>query len=408
MAQSYSSTTQTYLDIHDITNDLVIMKNGTTSLVLSVDAMNFGLLAEEEQDSIIYAYAGLLNSLNYPIQVIVRSQTKDVTSYLQKLKDQEDRAADRLNQTRIRRYREFVSNLIHERNVLDKKFYVVIPAAPLELGLLPVQSVIPGQKEFDVSTVERSVLLEKAKNILEPKRDHLITQFARIGLYSYQLTTQEIIQLFYISYNPEAAEGQQIADSNSYNTPLVKASFEGAPMFSQQPNSQAAQPQATQPVTTQADADAATPAPAQNPNIPGSEPVNVPPAVGSAQAPVGTTTPPAATPTPAGQPAPAQAPTETEVPVETGSITTPVAEPAASAQAPTAQPTATPIPAGQPAPVDTAAAPETPTAPTTDEVAQLQDEINKTVGQISSVDQATTAAPANSQSTETPENLPEI
>lgn len=235
--QDLSSTTQHYLDIFDITNDLVLMKNGTTSLIISVDAMNFGLLAEEEQDSIIYAYAGLLNSLNYPIQILIRSQTKDVTSYLQKLKDQEDRADSRENQTRIRRYREFVSNLIHERNVLDKKFYVVIPASPLELGLLPVKSVIPGQQQFDISTVERSLVLEKSKNILEPKRDHLIVQFSRIGLYANQLTTQEIIQLFYLSYNPEASEGQHIAESQSYSTPLVKASFEGIPMFSTQTGS---------------------------------------------------------------------------------------------------------------------------------------------------------------------------
>lgn len=226
-SQNVSSTTQQYLDIFDITNNLVLMKNGTTSTILSVDAMNFGLLAEEEQDSIIYAYAGLLNSLNYPIQILIRSQTKDVTSYLNKLKEQENSAGSRERQDRIRRYREFVSNLIRERNVLDKKFYVVIPAGPLELGLVPIQSVLPGKQQFDISTVDRSVMLERAKNILEPKRDHLIAQFARIGLYSYQITTQEIIQLFYLSYNPEASEGLHIAESRSYTTPLVKASFEG-------------------------------------------------------------------------------------------------------------------------------------------------------------------------------------
>lgn len=221
------ATTQEFLDIHDITNDLVILKDGTTSLIITVSAMNFGLLAEEEQDSIIYAYAGLLNSLNYHIQIIVRSQTKDVTSYLTLLEEQSMKATTPQNRDRIRRYQNFVANLIHERNVLDKKFYVVIPASPLELGLLSASSVIPGKQTFDVNSVERSVLLDKAKNILEPKRDHLISQFARIGLYSRQIKTQEIIQYFYVSYNPEATEGQKIDDSNSYTTPLVKASFEG-------------------------------------------------------------------------------------------------------------------------------------------------------------------------------------
>lgn len=218
------STTQQFLDIFDITNNLVIMKDGTTSLIITVDAMNFGLLAEEEQDSIMYAYAGLLNSLNYPIQILIKSQTKDVTGYLNLLKEREDNTINRTQQKRIQRYREFVGNLIRERNVLDKKFYVVVPARPIELGLLSPTGVIPGKKAaVDITSVDKSHILEKARNLLEPKRDHLIAQFARIGLYSRQLETQEVIQLFYTSYNPEASEGQHIDDSNSYSTPLVKA-----------------------------------------------------------------------------------------------------------------------------------------------------------------------------------------
>jgi hypothetical protein len=221
------STTQNFLDLYDITNDLVILRDGTTSLIITVDAMNFGLLAEEEQDSIIYSYAGLLNSLNYPIQIIIDSQTKDVTGYLHLLKDQEDATTNPKMRQRIREYREFVANLIRERNVLDKRFYLAIPATSLELGLMTPQSVLPGSKMPDITGIERNVILEKAQHILEPKRDHLIAQFARIGLFSRQLTTQEIIQLFYVSYNPEAAEGQHLVDSSNYTTPLVTTGMEG-------------------------------------------------------------------------------------------------------------------------------------------------------------------------------------
>ena len=197
----------------------------------------------------IYAYARLLNSINYPIQILIRSQTKDITSYLQLLIEQEEKSASKLQRGQIGRYRQFVSELIQERNVLDKKFYVVVPANSLEMGLLPPQTVVPGVKQVDVSTVDRSVILEKAKNILDPKRDHLIAQFARIGLYARQLQTQEIIQLFYNSYNPETSDGQQLVDSKQYTTPLVKASlmaqsevavapdmFEAAPIASPEPS----------------------------------------------------------------------------------------------------------------------------------------------------------------------------
>ncbi len=225
-SKAISSTSQIYLDIHDVANDMVILKDGAVSLILTVTAMNFGLLAEEEQDAIIYGYAGLLNSLNYSIQILIRSQTKDVTSYINLLKVKEEETINRLKKEQIKRYREFISDLVQERNVLDKKFYVVIPATALELGLVSTQSVIPGIKTPDISTLDRSVILERAKNLLEPKRDHIMAQFSRIGLLSRQIKTQEIIQLFYTIYNPEASDGQKMTDSRNYTTALVEGSLE--------------------------------------------------------------------------------------------------------------------------------------------------------------------------------------
>lgn len=219
-----SSTTQKFLDIYDIVDDFLILKDGATALIITLNAMNFGLLAEEEQDAIIYSYAGLLNSLNYPIQIVIRSQTKDVSGYIQLLDEELGKADSDLKREWIKKYRQFVADLIRERNVLDKKFYVVIPATSLEMGLLPPSTVLPGVKQPDLTTVEKSVILEKAREILEPKRDHLMAQFGRIGLIARQLNTQEIIQLFYLNYNPEASEGQQITDTSSYTTPLVQAS----------------------------------------------------------------------------------------------------------------------------------------------------------------------------------------
>jgi hypothetical protein len=220
-----TSTTQQFLDIYDITNDIVIMKSGAASMIVSVKAMNFGLLAEEEQDAIIYGYAGLLNSLNYPIQIVIRSQTKDVTGYLNLLKAKEEETVNRLRKAQIQQYREFVADLVQERNVLDKKFYLVITATALELGLVTTQSVLPGIKTPDISTFDRSIILERARNLLEPKRDHLMSQCARIGLYSEQLKTQDLIQLFYSIYNSEA-EGQKMSDSRSYTLPIVQGTFD--------------------------------------------------------------------------------------------------------------------------------------------------------------------------------------
>lgn len=266
------STTQEFLDIYDISNNIVLLKDGSASMIISVNAMNFGLLAEQEQDAIIYTYASLLNSLNYPIQILIQSQTKDVSTYLDLLIKQEEKASSPSKKARISRYRAFVSQLIKERNVLDKKFYLIVSSSSLEMGLLPAQTVIPGAKGFDISSIEKTVLLERAQTILEPRRDHLLGQLGRIGLFARQIPTQEIIQIFYNNYNPEASEGQQISDSNSYTTPMVTTSMDGGYMNNTPTNQQFTQPQTTTqppipaPPTTQMDLTTAqAPTPTQAP-----------------------------------------------------------------------------------------------------------------------------------------------
>ncbi len=221
------STTQEFLDVYDIVNDMVLLKDGTAAVILQVGTMNFSLLAEQEQDAVIFTYGSLLNSLNYPIQINIQSQTKDATKYLRLLDEQITKASSDRKAALIRQYRDFVAALIKERNVLQKRFYIIVPATPGEMGLITPSSVLPGKNAFDINSVEKSVLIEKATNILEPRRDHLTSQFNRLGLYVRQLSTQEIIQNFYINYNPEAVEGQEISSSENYTTPLVRASFGG-------------------------------------------------------------------------------------------------------------------------------------------------------------------------------------
>jgi len=225
--KAIKSTTQEFLDVYDIANDMVLLKDGTVSIILQIGTMNFSLLAEEEQDAVIFTYGSLLNSLNYPIQINIQSQTKDATKYLRLLDEQITKTNSGQKAILIRQYRDFVAALIKERNVLQKRFYVVVPASPGEMGLITPSNVLPGKTNFDINSVEKSVLIEKALNLLEPRRDHLTSQFNRLGLYVRQLDTQEIIQNFYINYNPEAVEGQEVGGSENYTTPLVRASFGG-------------------------------------------------------------------------------------------------------------------------------------------------------------------------------------
>lgn len=219
-----SSSTQQFTDIFEITNDMLILANGTVSKILQIGTMNFGLLSEEEQDAAIYAYAGILNSLNFPIQIMIKSQSKDVTNYLNSLVAAENEAKNPAHREQIARYREFVKEWVKSSNILDKSFYVVVSADALELGLeASGKTFFNTQAKVDLDHYELGPIVEKAQELLDPKRDHLISQFGRLGLSARQINTQEIVKLFYQSYNPQESEGVSFLNSQSYSASIVSA-----------------------------------------------------------------------------------------------------------------------------------------------------------------------------------------
>lgn len=222
------STTQEHLDILDIKDNVVMLKDGGVSVVLQISAVNFDLLSEDEQEAIIYAYAGLLNSLTFPIQIVVRSQRKDISNYLDLLKTQEDKSVSLKRKTQIKEYRQFVSQIVKEGNVLDKKFYCVVPFSRIELGLQASNPL--SLKKNTALPYDKSYILNKALTTLHPKRDHLIRQFSRIGLYARQLNTQELTQLFYNAHNPDQAKETSLTGAERYDYPLVQSRVELKPL----------------------------------------------------------------------------------------------------------------------------------------------------------------------------------
>lgn len=221
------ASTQEHLEIEDIKDGIVVLKDGSCCLVLATTAINFGLLSEKEQDATIYAYAALLNSLNFSIQIVIRSARKDISAYLGLLEERENKEERKLIKDQIGKYRQFIQETVQKNNVLDKKFYVIIPMTSLEMG---VSKTIEQSLNFNKfnrqkpSSFDKTVLVQQAKINLYPKRDHLLRQLARLGLKTKQLESQELIRLFFNVYNPESS-GQPMAESSQYKTPIVKAAI---------------------------------------------------------------------------------------------------------------------------------------------------------------------------------------
>ena len=221
------STTQEHLDILDISRDLVLIKDGSAALIIQVSAVNFDLLSEEEQEAIIYAYAGLLNSLTFPIQILVKSQKKDVSNYLKLLKEREDATTSINKKQQISQYREFITQIVKEGNVLDKKFYCIIPFSRIELGLQASNPL--SLKKHTELPYDKAYILDKALTVLNPRKDHLIRQFADVGLIAKQLNTQELIQLFYNAYNPDQAKEKTITQAERFDSPMVQSKLSTTP-----------------------------------------------------------------------------------------------------------------------------------------------------------------------------------
>ena len=204
-------TTQEHLPIEDIRDDLVILKDGSCVMILETSSVNFDLLSEKEQEAMIYAYAALLNSLTFPIQILIRSALKDVSNYLRRLKTQEAKIQDPLLRKQIVSYRKFVEEVVKKNNVLAKSFYVVVPFFAVELGVqaaakstLPLPFSLFAKGNSPGLPMAKEKIIEKAKAALEPKKEHLIRLFGRLGLSIKQLTTKELIKLFYQIYNQES------------------------------------------------------------------------------------------------------------------------------------------------------------------------------------------------------------
>lgn len=221
------ASTQDHLDIEDIRDDIVVLKDGSCCVVIAVTSINFDLLSEQEQEATIYAYAALLNSLSFSIQIVIHSQQKDVSSYLKYL-DQvgktETRAAFRKY---LQKYRQFVEETVQKNNVLDKRFYLVIPMSTLELGAVKsiVSNLNPQKRKLPY---EKDYILERAKINLYPKRDHILRQLGRLGIKGKQLDTKELIKLFFDLYNPESP-GQEIEDIRQYEAPIIQSTMAPLP-----------------------------------------------------------------------------------------------------------------------------------------------------------------------------------
>jgi hypothetical protein len=227
MSQNVNASTQDHLDIYDIKEDTVILKSGAASAVIEAGAINFDLLSQREQDAAIMAYSGLLNSITFPMQVVIKSKIINISDYIKKIEKAETQVVSPLLKNAVVDYRNFIEGLVENFSILDKRFYISVTH---NKGIsMPTTSPFGWVKDLFGLThkskghINVQDVLYKAKPQIDPKVDHVIKEFKRININAKRLNTEELIKFFYESYNPNSLAGNQVKTNiTDYTEPIVE------------------------------------------------------------------------------------------------------------------------------------------------------------------------------------------
>lgn len=217
-SKTATKSTQLYLSVREVRDGVAILNDGRMSAVIMCSSINFDLKATQEQNSIIYAYQAFLNSLDFPIQIIVQSRILDLTAYIEKLKNRHEVEPNELLQLQLADYITFMRSLIEITNVMDKKFYMIIsltPPAALAKGLIP--NIFPWKKGVTLSENE----FNSAKQKLDERTQQAVSRLSALGIRSVPLNTQQLIELLYTSYNPEMSTSEGVSDLESMTEAVI-------------------------------------------------------------------------------------------------------------------------------------------------------------------------------------------
>lgn len=211
-----AASTQTHLRIGEIRGNVLVLKNGGTRVVLKTSSINFNLKSEQEQEAIISAYQGFLNSLEFPIQIIVRSKKLDIDNYIEQVKGLGEKQENTLLQEQTYEYAEYIRKLVEYADIMEKEFYVVIPYDPGRVtgkgNLMQsfFQRLAPKDSYTDVK--RRHAEFNNLKKSIVQRVNIVKSGLEHCGLKVTQLNTQELIELFYNSYNPDLSRAAKVKD----------------------------------------------------------------------------------------------------------------------------------------------------------------------------------------------------
>ncbi|MFA5886278.1 MAG: hypothetical protein WC863_00690 [Patescibacteria group bacterium] len=207
-----SNYTQEYLNIAEIKDNTVVMKDGTLRAVLLVSSINFALKSEDEQNAVISSYIRFLNNISFMMQIVIQSRELDIDNYLQYLKSKEKEQTNKLLKVQTADYIEYIQELTSLGKIMNKRFYVIIPYDPLTDKHKNFFSLI-GEALKPATIIKlKETTFQKYQDMLDRRVESVLNGLESMGVASIRLDTQSLIELYYKTYNPETAKNQELVD----------------------------------------------------------------------------------------------------------------------------------------------------------------------------------------------------
>ncbi len=194
------------IDIAEIKEGTVVLKDHSLRGVLMTSSLNFSLKSTEEQDAITYRYQDFLNSLDFPLQVLLVTRKFDISDYLAMLDEKRNEQDNELLKIQVSEYMEFIKGLTQLANIMNTYFYLVVPFAESEekkvTGL--VQRVSGLFKKKTKAAAQQT--FQEMRTGLWQRMQYISSGLSALGLKTVILSDEELLELFYKMYNPEAKE----------------------------------------------------------------------------------------------------------------------------------------------------------------------------------------------------------
>lgn len=193
--------TQEFIPIKQVRDGVLVLKNGEMRAVLLASSVNLSLKSADEQQAIILQFQSFLNSLEFPIQISVQSRRLDIRPYLIMLEERMKEQLEPLLKIQTREYIDFIRNFTENVSIMKKSFFVVIPYSGASVSQSG-QGFFSGRKSTGDSVRDEKIDFEEKRTQLEQRMGVVEQGLSRIGVRTAQLGTEELVELFYKSFNP--------------------------------------------------------------------------------------------------------------------------------------------------------------------------------------------------------------